>query len=95
MRELSTEIDDSQQLTVEEYRKLIYGQASNCVGKGRARSDFVNNIGKSHSVKLLRNVDDNFSGNKLLRTVNCTSNKELTKNSSFKIFKPVKKTVYG
>lgn len=49
-------VDDNKKLTVEEYRQMIYSQASNSVA--RVRAELLDVVGKSSSLKVVRRTVD-------------------------------------
>ena len=66
-------VDDNKKLTVEEYRQMIYSQASNSVA--RVRAELLDVVGKSSSLKVVRRTVDfnsqsgNISSGKEAKTI--------------------------
>ena len=89
-KEITTSIDDNRKFTVDEYRKLIYGAASNA---DRAPMDNSSTIIKSNSAKYIKKPSElGSSSNLLSKTLNEKDKPELSKKYSYDNLKTLNKT---
>lgn len=89
-KQITTSIDDNRKFTVDEYRKLIYGAASNA---DRATMDNSSTIIKSNSAKYIKKPSElGSSSNLLSKTLNEKEKTELSKKYSYENLKALNKT---